>query len=151
MATKMWTRGNSVHLQANTYEAGFFTPTLYSGGFFLWYQLWFNDYKSAWNKSDLSSLHLDFWKCLNTGFTSKQSDGDTVMAPKRWCWFHGNFSMRSFFFFLCSLSDVSGLVTVFPPYSETQMWIYSDSFSSNECPENQEWRCIPAMWIKEHV
>lgn len=85
-----------------------FKPTLMKQGFlhrhcsqvdFLWYQLWFNDYKSAWNKSDLSSLHLDFWKCLNTGFTSKQSDGDTVMAPKRWCWFHGNFSMRSFFFF----------------------------------------------------
>lgn len=33
------------------------------------------------------------------------------------------------------VSYVGDLVTTFPPYSTTQMWIYSNSFSSFECPK----------------
>lgn len=109
----------------------------------------FNAYKSIFNKISISGLNLDI-SCLNTSF----------MSQAKWqvsarCWLSDGTEKIGVGFMVNLASwkdedlfsppslhnDVSfagGLVTTFPPYSATQTWIYSDSFSSIECPKNQE-------------
>lgn len=64
------------------------------------------------------------------------------MALNNWCWFYGEFSImkgwRSFFFGPSLVYDdahAGDPASIFPLYSATQMWIYSNSFSSIECPK----------------